>query len=79
MKEKVSVQFTLSELSYVLNSLSLHEFNRDDEDYTNDVEHSKFISDLTLKMVKRYESSGYTNELVRIAKKNATYIKSLIK
>jgi len=46
MKEKVSIQFTLS--------------------------------DLTLKMVKRYESSGYTNELVRIAKKNATYIKSII-
>ena len=79
MKEKVTVQLTLDELSYVISTINLHEYNRDDEDYIADKEHSKFLNDLTFKLVKKYETSGYTNDCVKIAKNNATYIKSIIK
>jgi hypothetical protein len=78
MEKKITVSFTLDELSYLCNTIYLHEYNKDDEEYIEDKEHSIFLNNMSLKLVKRYESSGYETNSTRILKNHANHIKKLL-
>jgi hypothetical protein len=58
MSKRISVQLSLDELSYLMNTLEMHEFNSPEE---HEDEHKKFMSKMCLNLIKRYRSSGYTN------------------
>jgi hypothetical protein len=79
MEKKITVSFTMDELAYLCNTIQLHEFNRDDEEYIEDKEHSNFLINMSLKLVKRYETSGYECGSTRRLKNDAEYIKKLLK
>jgi hypothetical protein len=58
MEKKVSVQLSLDELSYLISTLEMHEFNNPEE---HEDEHKKFLYKMCLNLIKRFRSSGYTN------------------
>jgi hypothetical protein len=56
MEKKISVQLSLDELSYLVSTLEMHEFNNPED---HDDEHKKFLSKMCLKLIKRLGTSGY--------------------
>ena len=79
MEKKITVSFTHDELDYLCYTISLHEFNDDDEVIVGNKEHYIFLMNMSYKLVKRFETSGYITTNTRILKSNADYIKQLLK
>ena len=57
----------------------MFEFNDDDEVIVGNKEHYIFLMNMSYKLVKRFETSGYITTNTRILKSNADYIKQLLK
>lgn len=57
MEKKISIQLSLDELAYLINTLDMHEFNNPED---HDDEHKKFLSKMCLTLIKRFRNSGYT-------------------
>jgi hypothetical protein len=79
MEKKISVQLSLNEIAYICNSLSLHEFNDVEDMDESWNKHYEFIVKMCTNLIKRYRSSGYSNETINIMEKNINYVKSKLK
>jgi hypothetical protein len=78
MKKKISVQLSLDEISYICNSISLYGYDVDDMDESWN-EHYEFMIKMCTTLIKRYRSSGYTNDTINIMENNINYVKSKLK
>jgi len=78
MEKKISVQLSLDEISYICNSISLYGYDVDDMDESWN-EHYEFMIKMCTTLIKRYRSSGYTNETINILENNINYVKSKLK
>ena len=57
MEKKVSVSFTFHELSHLISSLEMHEFNNPAD---HDEKHRKFMKGMCIKLIKGLRKTGYT-------------------
>lgn len=58
MIKKVSISFTFDELSHLIASLELHEFNNPED---HDEEQRKFMRTMCTKLINGLHKTGYTS------------------
>ena len=79
MEKKISVQLSLNEIAYICNTISEHEFNDVEDMDESWNEHYEFMIKMCTTLIKRYRSSGYTNETINRMERNINYVKSKLK